>query len=64
MMAVVLTVVFIYIRMAGTEALMAARRRRDRMESATATARPAISAGPIRAIRAAWAWVRRNGFVI
>ena len=34
------------------------------MESATATARPAISAGPIRAIRAAWAWVRRNGFKI
>jgi spermidine/putrescine transport system permease protein len=34
------------------------------MESATATARPAVSAGPIRAIRAAWAWVRRNGFKI
>ena len=34
------------------------------MESATATARPATSAGPIRAIRAAWAWVRRNGFKI
>jgi spermidine/putrescine transport system permease protein len=34
------------------------------VESATATARPAISAGPIRAIRAAWAWVRRNGFKI
>lgn len=34
------------------------------MESATATARPAISAGPIRAIRAVWAWVRRNGFKI
>jgi spermidine/putrescine transport system permease protein len=34
------------------------------METATATARPAISAGPIRAIRAAWAWVRRNGFKI
>jgi spermidine/putrescine transport system permease protein len=34
------------------------------MESATATARPAISGGPIRAIRAAWAWLRRNGFKI
>jgi spermidine/putrescine transport system permease protein len=34
------------------------------VESATATARPAISAGPIRAIRAVWAWVRRNGFKI
>ena len=34
------------------------------MESATATARPATSAGPIRAIRAVWAWVRRNGFKI
>ena len=44
------------------------RRQRGRgeigMESATATARPAISAGPIRAIRAAWAWLRRNGFKI
>jgi len=34
------------------------------VESATATARPATSAGPIRAIRAVWAWVRRNGFKI
>src|SRR5512132_2112809 len=34
------------------------------MESATATARPAVPAGPIRAIRAAWSWVRRNGFKI
>ena len=34
------------------------------MESATATARPAISARPIRAIRAAWAWLRRKRFKI
>jgi spermidine/putrescine transport system permease protein len=31
------------------------------MESATATARPSISAGPLAA---AWSWLRRNGFKI
>jgi spermidine/putrescine transport system permease protein len=31
------------------------------MESATAAARPSVSAGPVRA---AWSWVRRNGFKI
>ena len=31
------------------------------MESATATATPSVSAGPIGA---AWAWLRRNGFKI
>jgi spermidine/putrescine transport system permease protein len=31
------------------------------MESATATARPSVSLGPLRA---AWSWLRRNGFKI
>ena len=66
-MAAILTVVFIYIRIAGTEAFTGSEEIGGADSRGVATAQrtpPLLQTRRLSVGSRAWEWVRRNGFVI